>query len=117
MPLLIEAHRYLVEQLAGRINEMVFGADGTIATSEDGGAGRPLTIVTPTIRVIDEHTLSAEGIIPSSTTLILPIKEVCLQYRSPTDSTDITPIFRYTFDPITKDSTNELKFSVLVEVK
>tara|TARA_R110002020_G_scaffold68435_6_gene179144 strand:- start:3634 stop:3987 length:354 start_codon:yes stop_codon:yes gene_type:complete len=117
MPLLIEAHRYLVEQLASRINEMVFGADGTIATSEDGGAGRPLTIVTPTIRVIDEHTLAAEGVIPSSTTLSLPVKEVCLQYRSPTDSTDITPIFRYTFDPITKDSTNELKFSVLVEVK
>ena len=117
MPLLIEAHRYLDEQLAGRINEMVFGADGTIATSEDGGAGRPLTIVTPTIRVIDEHTLAAEGVIPSSTTLSLPVKEVCLQYRNPTDSTDITPIFRYTFDPITKDTTNELKFSVLVEVK
>jgi|TARA_R100000084_G_C4586008_1_gene116077 hypothetical protein len=117
MPLLIEAHRYLTEQLAGRINEMVFGADGTIATSEDGGAGRPLTIVTPTVRVIDEHTLSVEGVVPSSTELTLPIKEVCLQYRSPTDATDITPIFRYTFDPITKDTTNELKFSVLVEVK
>lgn len=117
MPLLIEAHRYLTEQLAGRINEMVFGADGTVATSEDGGAGRPLTTVTPVVRVLDEHTISVEGVIDSSVILTIPVKEVCLQYRNPTDSTDVTPIFRYTFDPITKDGANEIKFSVLVEVK
>lgn len=117
MPLLIEAHRYLTEQLAGRINEMVFGADGSIATSEDGGAGRPLTIVTPVVRVLDEHTISVEGVVDSTVILAIPIKEICLQYRNPSDTTDVTPIFRYTFDPITKDASNEVKFSVLVEVK
>tara|TARA_R110000751_G_scaffold240713_2_gene341308 strand:- start:528 stop:881 length:354 start_codon:yes stop_codon:yes gene_type:complete len=116
MPVLIEANRYLTEQLADRINEMVFGFGGSIATSEDGGAERPAMVVTPTVRVIDEHTISVEGRLTSATTFNTPIREVALQYRNPSDSTDVTPLFRYTFKPLTKSSSNELKFSVMVEV-
>ena len=117
MPILTEANRFLTEQLADRINEMVFGFDGSIATSEDGGAGRPAMTVIPTVRVLDEHTLSVEGRLTSLTTFNVPLREVVLQYQNPSDSTDVTPLFRYTFDPLTKSNTNELKFSILLEVK
>jgi len=116
MPILTEANRYLTEQLANRINEMVFGFGGSVATPEDGGAERPAVVVTPTVRVLDEHTLSVEGRLTISDTFSVPLREVVLQYRSPTDNTDITPLFRYTFKSIDKTSSNELKFSVIVEV-
>lgn len=117
MATLIEGNRFLTEQLADRINEMVFGFDGTVATAEDGGAGRPAVTVVPTVRIIDEHTISVEGRLTTSTSFNTPLREVVLQYQNPSDDTDITPLFRYTFDSINKSSGNELKFSVLLEVK
>jgi len=117
MPLLIETHRFLTETLANKINQMVFGFDGSPATSDDGGAGRPAHIVTPSVKVLDEHTISVEGRIDTSVTFDNTIQEVVLQYTNPSDSTDTLPIFRYTIQPVTKTSGNELNFSVLVEVR
>jgi hypothetical protein len=117
MPLLIESHRFLTETLANKINQMVFGFDGSPATSDDGGAGRPAVVVTPSVKVLDEHTISVEGKIGTSVTFENPLQEVVLQYTNPSDSTDILPIFRYTIQPVTKTSGNELKFSIIVEVK
>ena len=116
VPVLTEANRYLTEQLADRINEMVFGFDGSVATSEDGGAGRPAITVVPTVRVLDEHTLSVEGRLSNMVVFNIPLREVAIQYRNPSDTTDVTPLFRYTFRPFTKSGSNELKFSVIVEV-
>ena len=117
MPLLVEAHRFVTESLANKINEMVFGFDGSPATSDDGGIGRPATVVTPSVKVLDEHTISVEGILGTNTSFTTPIQEVVLRYKNPSDATDLLPIFRYTIQPVTKNSGNELKFSVLVEVK
>mgnify|MGYP003112754035 FL=1 len=117
MPILIEAHRYLTETLAGKINQMVFGFDGSSSTSDDGGAGRPSVVVTPSVQVLDEHTISVEGKLDTTVAFTTPIREVVLQYKNPSDSTDILPIFRYTVQPVTKNSGNELKFSILVEVR
>ena len=117
MPLLVETHRFLTETLADKINEMVFGFDGSPATSEDGGAGRPAHVVTPIVKVLDEHTIAVEGKIGTSVTFDNPLQEVILRYTNPSDSTDTMPIFRYTIQPVTKTSGNELKFSLLVEVK
>ena len=117
MTVLVEAHRYVTDQLAGRINEMVFGFDGSIATSEDGGAGRPAAIISPTVRVLDEHTISVEGRLTNTTSFSTPLREVVLQYRNPSDSTDITPIFRYSFQSVEKGTGNEIKFSVIIEVR
>jgi hypothetical protein len=117
MPILIEAHRYLTETLAGKINQMVFGFDGSSSTSDDGGAGRPSVVVTPSVQVLDEHTISVEGKLDTSVSFTTPIREVVLQYKNPSDNTDILPIFRYTVQPVTKNSGNELKFSILVEVR
>lgn len=116
MPILSEGKRFLTETLAGRINEMVFGLDGSVATEEDGGAGRPAIVVTPTVRVIDDTTISVEGSLGTSTNLALNIKEVALQYRNPSDTTEVIPLYRYAFKPFSKTSRNEIKFSVLIEV-
>ena len=50
MPVLNHAKRFLVEQLAAKINQMVIGSDGTQATADDGGA-RTLAKIVPTVRV------------------------------------------------------------------
>ena len=117
MATLIEGNRFLTEQLADRINEMVFGFDGTVATSEDGGAGRPAVTIVPTVRILDEHTISVEGRLTNVTTFSTPLREVVLQYQNPADDADVTPLFRYTFNSVNKSTSNELKFSVLLEVK
>ena len=52
----------MIDTLKSRINEVVFGFDGTIATQEDGGIGSPAVVVaTPTVRVIDDNTLIVEA--------------------------------------------------------
>ena len=116
MPILSEGRRLLTETLADRINEMVFGLDGSIATEDDGGAGRPAIVVTPTVRVIDDRTISVEGGLDTSTSLSLNIKEVALQYRNPADTTEVIPLYRYSFRSFGKTTKNEIKFSVLIEV-
>lgn len=117
MATLIEGNRFLTEQLADKINEMIFGFDGTVATSEDGGIGQPAVTIIPTVRILDEHTISVEGRLNNSTTFNTPLREVVLQYQNPLDDTDVVPLFRYTFNSFNKSTSNELKFSVLLEVK
>ena len=116
MPILSEGKRFLTETLANRINELVFGLDGSIATEGDGGAGRPAIIVTPIVRVIDDTTISVEGSLGITTELALNIKEVALQYRNPNDTTEVIPLYRYSFQPFSKTSRNEIRFSILIEV-
>ena len=71
----------------------------------------------PSVKVLDEHTISVEGKLGTDVVLATPIQEIVLQYVNPSDNTDIMPIFRYTIQPVTKSSGNELKFSVLLEVR
>ena len=111
MPILSEGKRFLTETLANRINELVFGLDGSIATEGAGGAGRP-----PIVRVIDDTTISVEGSLGITTELALNIKEVALQYRNPNDTTEVIPLYRYSFQPFSKTSRNEIRFSILIEV-
>ena len=49
--------RILIDTIASNINEVVFGFDGTPATSSDGSVGRPAVTVTPTITVLDTSTI------------------------------------------------------------
>lgn len=116
MPLLTEGNRFIVDQLKDRINQVVFGFDGTLATSEDGGAGRPAHVATPTVRLIDDHSLLVEAVLPVSTSFNIPLKEVCVQYQNPDDATDTTVLFRYTHRAVTKTQNNELRFAVIIEV-
>ncbi len=116
MPLLNEGTRFLVDTLRSRINEVVFGFDGTIATQSDGGIGNPAVVVTPALRVIDDHTIVVEAKLALSTTFSRPLKEVVIRYKNPADSTDTTDFFRYTYNAINKTANNEILFTAVIEV-
>ena len=116
MPLLNEGTRFLVDTLKDRINEVVFGFDGTLATQQDGGVGNPAVVVTPNVKVIDDNTLMVEARVPLSTTFTRPLREVVIRYKNPSDSTDTTDFMRYTYNAIEKTSNNEIQFSALIEV-
>ena len=116
MPLLNEGTRYLIDTLKSRINEVVFGFDGTIATQQDGGIGNPAVVVTPNTRIIDDNTLVVEAKLALDTTFTLPLREVVIRYKNPADSTDTTDFMRYTYNAINKNSNNEIEFSAVIEV-
>jgi|TARA_R100001510_G_scaffold54516_1_gene57320 hypothetical protein len=116
LPLLNEGTRYLIDTLKSRINEVVFGFDGTIATQEDGGIGNPATVVTPNIRVVDDNTLIVEAKLALDTSFTRPLREVVIRYKNPSDSTDTTDFMRYTYNSIQKNNNNEIVFSAVIEV-
>ena len=103
MPVLNEGTRFLIDTLRARINEVVFGFDGTVATQQDGGIGKPAVVVTPNVRSLD-------------TTFTQPLREVVIRYKNPSDSSDTTDFCRYTYNSIEKTANNEIKFSAVIEV-
>ena len=116
MPLLNQGTRYMVDTLKGRINEVVFRFGGTLANQDDTAASQAAIAVTPIVRVIDDHSLSIEAKLALDTSFTRPLREVVVQYRNPTDSTDTTALLRYTYDSITKTTNNEIVFSAIIEV-
>jgi len=115
MPVLNHARRFLVDQLAGKINQMVIGSDGTQASADDGGA-RALARVTPTVRVIDDQTILVEGRFDTTHSFdATTVQEVLLQHHDASTS-EFIPIYRTDIRPITKNAQNELRITLLVEV-
>jgi len=80
MPMLNAVKRRLVEHLATLVNELHVGSDGTIATSEDGGA-RTLARIVPRVQIIDDTSILVEGVLNASHVFAKPIQEVYLQYK------------------------------------
>jgi hypothetical protein len=115
MPVLNHARRFLTEQLASKINQMVIGSDGTQATADDGGA-RTLAKIVPTVRVIDDQTILVEG--RFGTTYNFPaadVQEIVLQYKDPATN-EFIPIYRTDVRAITKSAQNEIRITLLIEV-
>ena len=113
MPVSNHLRRLLLQTIADTINEVVIGFDGTPATSEDGSAGRPAVSLTPTVTIIDDTALLVEVTLDTENTFTDKIREVYIQYR---DTSDFTPVARYTTKPIMKSNTNELHIEILIEV-
>lgn len=105
--------RLLLDTLASNINEVILGFDSTPATADDGSAGRPAITLTPTVTIVDDTSLLVEAKLPYDTSFTEQIKEVYIQFR---DSTDFTPVGRYTITPISKSTANELKIQIAIEV-
>mgnify|MGYP003653532836 FL=1 len=97
MPVSNHLRRLLLQTIADTINEVVIGFDGTPATSEDGSAGRPAVSLTPTVTIIDDTALLVEVKLDTTNTFTDKIREVYIQYR---DTSDFTPVARYTTKPI-----------------
>jgi hypothetical protein len=116
MPILNQGNRFIIDTLKSRINQVVFGFGGTLASQDDTGAAQPAIVVTPTVRVLDDNSLSVEAKVPLSSNFNIPLKEVVIQYKNPSDATDTTALARYTYDSITKTNDNEIVFSAIIEV-
>jgi len=115
MPVLNHARRFLTEQLAAKINEMVIGSDGTQASADDGGA-RTLAKITPLVRVIDDQTILVEGRFGTTYNFnASDVQEIVLQYRDASDGSFI-PIYRTDIRSITKNTQNEIRITLLIEV-
>tara|TARA_R110000787_G_scaffold260970_1_gene366277 strand:- start:908 stop:1252 length:345 start_codon:yes stop_codon:yes gene_type:complete len=113
MPVSKHIRRLLLQTVADTINEVVVGFDGTPATSEDGAAGRPAVSLAPTVTIIDDTSLLVQAKLDTSNTFTDKIREVYIQYR---DTSDFTPVARYTTKPIDKTNANELLIEILIEV-
>jgi hypothetical protein len=113
MPVSNHLRRLLLQTIADTINEVVIGFDGTPATSEDGSAGRPAVSLTPTVTIIDDTALLVEVSLNEDFAFTDKIREVYIQYR---DTSDFTPVARYTTKPIMKSNSNELHIEILIEV-
>tara|TARA_R110000796_G_scaffold22179_1_gene64550 strand:+ start:1249 stop:1596 length:348 start_codon:yes stop_codon:yes gene_type:complete len=114
MPVSNHIRRLLLQTIADTINEVVIGFDGTPATAEDGAAGRPAIVLTPTVTIIDDGTLLVEASMNTDSAFTDSIREVYIQNRNST--TDFTPIARYTTKPIIKSTSNEIKIEIIIEV-
>jgi hypothetical protein len=113
MPVSDYMRRLLLDTIASNINEVILGFDGTPATTDDGAAGRPAISLTPSVTIVDDTSLLVEVKLPYDTSFADKIKEVYIQFR---DTTEYTPVARYTISPITKSNSNELKIQIAIEV-
>jgi len=92
---------------------MTLGSSGGDASSRDGGAGSPQITVTPQVTKIDDRTIAVTANFDTQQTSSQAIKEVALHGDTVLD----TPAYRATFLPINKNSTNEIRVDVLMEVR
>ena len=105
--------RLLLDTLASNINEVILGFDGTPAKSDDGSAGRPAITLVPSVTIVDETSLLVEATLPYTESFTDKIREVYIQFR---DTTEFTPVARYTINPVTKNNSNELVIQIAIEV-
>jgi len=105
----------LLTTIQNSINSLVLGFDGTPATNDDGGAGRPAITLTHIITQIDETTLLIEASLPISESFTDTIKEVVLLNKDLTTGV-YTPVARYNTKPLIKTSQNEVKIEISIEV-
>jgi len=113
MPLSNRIKRVLLQTIADNINEVIVGFDGTPATSDDGSAGRPAVTLTPKITIVDDSSLLIEAKLERSDSFTENIKEVYIQYRG---SDSFTPVARYNTKEFVKNTNNEVKIEILIEV-
>tara|TARA_Y100001973_G_C5192152_1_gene331689 strand:- start:722 stop:1069 length:348 start_codon:yes stop_codon:yes gene_type:complete len=114
MPVLNSIKRRLVEHLATLVNELHIGSDGSVATSDDGGA-RTLAKITPRVQIVDDNTVLVEGSFGINHVYTAQVQEVYLQYRDPTTN-EFVPIYRADIQPFSKNAQNEVRFAFLLEV-
>lgn len=113
MPILDSLKSALTDHLSTLVTRMTLGSSGGDASSRDGGAGTPQITVTPQVTKIDDRTIAVTANFDTQQTSSQAIKEVALHGDTVLD----TPSYRATFLPINKNSTNEIRVDVLMEVR
>ena len=113
MPILDSLKSALTDHLSTLVTRMTLGSSGGDASSRDGGAGTPQITVTPQVTKIDDRTIAVTASFDTQQTSSHAIKEVALHGDTVLD----TPAYRATFLPINKNSTNEIRVDILMEVR
>ena len=116
MVMLNESRRMIAEYFSTQINEMILGYDGSLPTTEDGGIGQQALTLVPTVTLVDDATLLVEATLTKAHIFTRNLQEVVIQHRD-TSTSKVTPLFRYTFAPLIKNASNEVKLSFIVEVR
>ena len=106
--------RLLIDTLAAKTFEMVFGFDGSFATADDGGAGRPAKTITPTVTVLDDTALLLEGNLGAQFSYDEELREIYVQIKE--DDGTFTPVGRYAIRPFSKQNSNLINIQVVIEV-
>ena len=113
MPVLDGIKAKLAAHLQTLVTQMSLGTAGGEATSRDGGAGNVAFSVTPTVQRIDDRTISISGLFDTQLISANEIKEVVVHGATPLDN----PAYRASFVPISKNSTNEIRIDIVMEVR
>tara|TARA_R110002110_G_scaffold35277_3_gene119304 strand:- start:3105 stop:3446 length:342 start_codon:yes stop_codon:yes gene_type:complete len=113
MPVLDGVKAELVAHLQTLITQMSLGTTGGEATSRDGGAGNVAFSVTPTVQRLDDRSISVSGLFDTQLISANQIKELVIHGATPLD----TPAYRASFLPISKNSTNEIRIDIVMEVR
>tara|TARA_R110000744_G_scaffold238111_1_gene355479 strand:+ start:163 stop:504 length:342 start_codon:yes stop_codon:yes gene_type:complete len=113
MPTLDGIKAALTDHLQGLIKNITLGSTGGEASSRDGGAGNPQITQSPSIQRIDDRTVSFTAVFDTTLTSSNAIKEIVMHGDTSLDNA----AYRASFLPITKDTTNEIRVDILVEVR
>ncbi len=113
MPVLDSLKSALTDHLSTLVTRMTLGSSGGDASSRDGGAGIPQITTIPQVSKIDDRTIAITANFDTQQTSSEAIKEVALHGDTALD----TPAYRATFLPIDKNTTNEIRVDVLMEVR
>jgi len=114
MPTLTRVKRLLVDTLATKTFEIVLGFDGSHATADDGGAGRPAVTLSTTTSVIDDNAILLEANLGAQYSYDEDLREVYVQIKE-SDGTFV-PVGRYVIRPFNKQNNNQTHIQVLIEV-
>ena len=113
MPVLDSLKSALTDHLSTLVTRMTLGSSGGDASSRDGGAGTPQITAIPQVSKIDDRTIAITANFDTQQTSSEAIKEVALHGDTALD----TPAYRATFLPVDKNTTNEIRVDVLMEVR
>lgn len=113
MPVLDGIKAQLTTHLQSLVTKMTIGTAGGEASSRDGGIGKQAFTVTPTVQRIDDRSIVISGSFNTEMVSAHDIKEVSVHGSSQIDS----PAYRSTFHPISKNSTNEIRVEIIMEVR
>ena len=113
MPVLDGIKAQLATHLQSLVTKMSIGTVGGASSSRDGGIGKVAFTTTPTVQRLDDRSISITGTFDTSYIAANDIKEVSLHGATILDS----PAYRSSFHPISKNSTNEIRVDIVMEVR
>ena len=73
-------------------------------------------MIIPTVKVLDDNSISIEGSFDATHIYAQDVQEVYLQYKD-SSTGEFIPIYRTAIPPITKSGQNEIHFSFLMELE